>query len=183
MVHPDLQGLRVVDLKELCKTHGLDQKGKKADLQERLTEFLNAQEAAAAPEQAPSEVTSSQEVAREQEEEVPVAEEPTASLPDFKTEKPSSQELPAEPEAERETAAVEEPVAEPEQAAASLPVFKSKKPSSQEPPAEDEPEKEQEPEKGQEAPPSSTPVFDIKPDISQLQADKQPAQEECPKKM
>ena len=125
-----------------------------------------------------SEVTSSQEAAPEQEEEAQVAEEPTASLPDFKTEKPSSQELPAEPEAEPETAAVEEPVAEPEQTAASLPVFKSEKPSSQEPPAEDEPEKEPEPEKEQEAPPSSIPVFDIKPDISQLQADKQPAQEE-----
>ena len=35
MVHPDLLGLRVVDLKELCKTHDLDTKGKKADLQER----------------------------------------------------------------------------------------------------------------------------------------------------
>jgi len=184
MVHPDLLGLRVVDLKELCKTHDLDTKGKKADLQERLTVFLNSQDASkstdatAEPETSQTldvkaEAPSSQEKAPEPEEESAPAEE-AAPLQDFKAEKPSSQELPTE--------SVSEP-ADPEPAAdQSLPDFKTEKPSSQERPVEDEPDPEPEDqeeisEKAQGTAPVQ-PVLDIKPDVSQLRADSESPQQE-----
>merc|ERR1719215_1976530 len=139
---------------ELCKTHDLDTKGKKADLQERLTEFLNSQSTdapSAEPEATPlqdlkSETPSSQEKSPEELEEEPAPAEKSAPLPDFKAEKPSSQELPTESEPE------------PASAQQTLPDFKTEKPASQELPAEDEPapvpeeKKEETAEKEQNAP-------------------------------
>jgi len=100
---PDISKFRVVDLKDLCIQLGLETKGKKADLQNRLYAHFEANPG-------PSE-EASQETSQAEDKETPEVEVPEQE-PDEGTAEESVQEDVHEPEPEAEPAKEPEPVTE-----------------------------------------------------------------------
>ena len=91
---PDISKFRVVDLKDLCIQLGLETKGKKADLQNRLYAHFEANSKEAAPSQEPAE--ESTEAPEDEQTDAPV--EPPAEEPAEETTPEPVQEDVTEPE-------------------------------------------------------------------------------------